>query len=133
MMTDFVEWKPEFDGQKPPFWQDGMDWGFSSVAPTARTKGAPSWSRFNSYVVPREAVHGLVTIAAQLRQYPAEELAKHGITLAPEPDWATELLVDILDLLRFNDTAALCRKGALKTKAALELIRSRATPKNTGT
>lgn len=71
------------------------------------------------------------SMVAQLRQYSAEELARHGITLAPEKDWATELWADAIDELGLSGAARSIRDGKLDAgdKRAIELIRSRVTPK----
>lgn len=62
-----------------------------------------------------------------LRQYPAEELAKHGITLAPEKDWATELWADLLTAGDFPNAADNVREGRLHAfhRAAIKLLRTR--------
>lgn len=66
-----------------------------------------------------------------LSEHSAEELAKHGITLAPEKDWATELWVDALVALSLPEYADMIRKGDIPAghKAAIELLRSRVVPK----
>lgn len=101
-MTDipegFVEYRPAKSGEAPPYWQAGMAWdvdlsgGTDFDEPTENLSSAVAWNKSSNYLVPREAVHGpddVVPLPIKdalhiLRQYPADELAKHGVTLEPE-------------------------------------------------
>ena len=62
-----------------------------------------------------------------LRQYPAEELAKHGITLAPEKDWAMELWADLLHAWAYPVQARHVRNGTIscQDRLVIELLRTR--------
>lgn len=148
-MTDFVKWTPKYVGHKPPYWREEMGWEHWPEPPSRDTHHVqPAWDDCADYSVPREAVYGpangakvdlweavsefnLSSVARNLRKYPAEELAKHGITLAPEKDWATELWADTIDELGLSGAARSIRDGKLDTgdKRAIELIRSRVMPK----
>lgn len=148
-------WKPEHDGHTPPNWREGMLWVcyFSEqLDPHPIQQGKePSWESEYVYYVPTEALNSpnddaehrmrdyaiktllqegedaLNGLVRELRQYPAEELAEHGITLAPEKDWATELWADALNesgrIVAANDV----RKGIFddNDRAAIELLRTR--------
>lgn len=154
-MTDFVKWVPEFDGHKPPHWREGMEWRYTHCE--ADGGGDPRWNVGLHYSVPREAVYGptekslsvpdyaanalvklnlsrvsLSDLKQALSKHSAEELAKHGITLAPELDWATELWADALEARGYGTTAWNVRSDYELDegdKAAIEIIRSRAVPK----
>jgi hypothetical protein len=57
-MTEFVDWKPQHDGHKPPFWVGTMGaettWGERRRYHTP----IPHWTDGVIYHVPREAVYG---------------------------------------------------------------------------
>lgn len=113
-MTDYAIWKPEHDGHAPPNWREGMAW-----AGNLNCQGRPRWRRGFGYCVPAEALNSpnddaeermrdyaiktllqegedaLKGLVRELREYPAEELAKHGITLAPEKDVFVELWAEM--------------------------------------
>lgn len=76
----------------------------------------------------------IASMVRSLRQYPADELAKHGITLAPEKDWATELWADIWEARGSPDDAELVRQGetSIADRAAIALIRERVVLKGEG-
>lgn len=144
-MTDFVKWTPKYVGHKPPYWREEMGWEHWPEPPSRDTHHVqPAWDDCADYSVPREAVYGqangakvdlweavsefnLSSVARNLRKYPAEELAKHGITLAPEKDWATELWADLLEARGHEDGAWYVRNGEFGEcdKDAIELLRSR--------
>lgn len=69
-----------------------------------------------------------------LRQYPADELAKHGITLAEPKDWATELWADLFAVRDMPAAAKSTREGRLddEDRAAIALIRERVVLKGEG-
>ena len=69
----------------------------------------------------------LAYILEYLRQYSPELLAKHGITLAPEKDWATELWADLWEVRGSPKDAELVRNGqtSIADRAAIELLRTR--------
>ena len=91
MSDNYKIWRPEYDGHAPPNWREGMfeehrhrDFGITWVSST------PTWAKDYEYRVAPEALNDpIAATVAQLRQYPAAELAKHGITLAEPKDWAT--------------------------------------------
>lgn len=118
--------------------------------------GNPSWYCGSKYKVPAEALNSPNDDDAQfveawkrnealkeltrlgqemeideavslIRKLPAEELAKHGITLAPERDWATELWADLFAVRGLSDFAKFVRKGRTDDddRAAIELLRTR--------
>lgn len=106
-MTDrYKIWKPKHDGHAPPNWKEGMA-GAVDLNPDC----APMWHEGSSYAVPAEALNSpnddvmdakptdprksVHEALAILRGYSADELAKHGITLAEPKDWATELWGEI--------------------------------------
>lgn len=145
MTQEFRIWKPEHDGHAPPNWREGMSRNFMSL-----TRGAwlavssydKLWSKQHQYQVPVEALDSsnddaetpdavetgkLENIVRGLRQYPAEKLAKHGITLAPERDWATELWADIWEARGSPVAAKDVRKGIFddSDRKAIELLRTR--------
>ena len=125
-MTDmphgFVEYRPAKDGEAPPFWREGMAAYYEGYG--------PSFYSFTNageeYWVPREAVHGpddalpqaahndIAHMVETMRQYPADELAKHGVTLEPVKDWAAEFWHD---LMGFRDG-----------KQAIEYLRTHCRP-----
>lgn len=136
-MTNYAIWKPEHDGHAPPNWRRGMWWDVP-----CKPDCCPEWVEGLGYIVPAEALNSpnddaetpdavetgkLENIVRGLRQYPAEELAKHGITLAPEKDWATDLLVDLLEAWDMPQAARRVRTGNASAiaKAAIELLRTR--------
>jgi hypothetical protein len=62
-----------------------------------------------------------------IRAMSPDELAKHGITLAPERDWATELWADLFAVRGMPSAAKSTREGRLddEDQAAIALIRER--------
>ncbi len=80
---------------------------------------------------PRKSVHEALAI---LRNYSPDELAKHGITLAPEKDWATELWADLFAVRGMPSAAKSTREGRLddEDQAAIALIRERVVLKGEG-
>ena len=120
------------------------------------TKSKPAWLAVDVFVVPAEALNSpndddaefveawkrnealkkltrlgqeadALEAISLVRKLPADFLAKHGITLAPEKDWATELWADALNesgrIVAANDV----RKGIFddNDRAAIELLRTR--------
>lgn len=146
-MTEYAIWKPEHDGHAPPNWREGMNWAIDRGPREQPIK--PRWYEGFSYAVPAEALNSpnddvetpeavetgkLENIVRGLRQYPAEELAKHGITLAPEKDWATELWADLFAVRGMPSAAKSTREGRLddEDQAAIALIRGRVVLKGEG-
>lgn len=98
-MMDYAIWKPEHDGHAPPNWREGMVWGFEDTPPEM-CHADPNWFVDVTYLVPAEALNSpnddapevenglppLAKLVGWLGDYTTEELAKHGITLAPEGD-----------------------------------------------
>lgn len=71
----------------------------------------------------QEAQNGhLRTIVETLRHYPPETLAKHGITLAPERDWATELWAETFEIFGRSVEAKLIRRGTTRDERDKEVI-----------
>lgn len=64
---------------------------------------------------------------ALIRKLSPDELAKHGITLAPEKDWATELWADLLECDGQVGCAEEVREGRpeMTDSKAIALIRER--------
>ena len=129
---EYAIWKPEHDGHAPPNWREGM----------VGNADAPYWWVGRSYLVPAEALNSpnddaetpdavetgkLENIVRGLRQYPTEELAKHGITLAAEKDWATELWADLRNCIGDRGLATEIKRGHARNadKDAIELLRTR--------
>lgn len=125
-MTDSYKiWKPEHDGHAPPNWREGMKWTDSARLDLFDGRYSPNWRKGCNYYVEPEALNSpnddaadeykerqLAYILEDLRQYSPELLAKHGITLATEKDWATELWADLMDAWDMHETAELVRRGA---------------------
>lgn len=148
-MTDFCIWKPEHDGHAPPNWRDGMSRNILSLTRDAWLDVSlydKSWSKQHKYQVPAEALNSpnddasgdvdawaesdakrILRLVESLRAYPAETLAKHGITLAPEKDWAAELWADIWEARGSPVDAELVRNGqsSIADRAAINLLRTR--------
>ena len=63
-----------------------------------------------------------------------ERMAKHGITLAPEKDWATELWADLYEVRDMPEDAELVRsnQGFITDLEAIALIRERVVLKGEG-
>ena len=142
----YVEWRPEHDGHAPPNWREGTEiLEFRPIGTTEWRELAilPSWGKNFEYKVPPEALTApkddapkgfvkldeflLAQYVEYLREYPADELAKHGITLAPEKDWATELWADLYEVREMPEDAELVRsnQGFITDQAAIALIRER--------
>ena len=145
-MTNYKIWKPEHTGHAPPNWREGMEWALDGGSPRTSTAD-PAWLSTFEYSVPAEALNSpnddtedrmrdyaiktllqegedaLNGLVRELREYPAEELAKHGITLAPERDWARELYFDVLETGGY----AFLRNTELDQRddEAIELLRTR--------
>ena len=149
-MTNYKIWKPEHTGHAPPNWREGMEWALDGGSPRTSTAD-PAWLSTFEYSVPAEALNSpnddtedrmrdyaiktllqegedaLNGLVRELREYPAEELAKHGITLAPEKDWAADLFVDLLEAWDMPEAARRVRVGRENDddEAAIELLRTR--------
>lgn len=144
-------WEPKYDGHAPPNWRWGMAYWVlecKKAEPFSYLDG-PAWWCGNEYLVEAEALNGpndnvfaapapqkwfgqdsidpIAATVAQLRQYHAEELAKHGITLAPEKDWATELWADLFTIRGMTGFAENIREGRIDDddRVAIELLRTR--------
>ena len=107
-MTDipkgFVEYRPAKKGEAPPFWLAGM-----ACYMNDRPYPDLVFDNMNGlYWVPREAVHGpdapetegvppIGKVVGYLRTYPADELAKHGVTLEPVKDWAAAMFHALIE------------------------------------
>lgn len=136
MSDNYKIWRPEYDGHAPPNWREGMfeehrhrDFGITWVSST------PTWAKDYEYRVAPEALNDpIAATVAQLRQYPAAELAKHGITLAEPKDWATELWADLFAVRGMPSAAKSTREGRLddEDQAAIALIRERVVLKGEG-
>lgn len=148
MTQDYAIWKPEHDGHAPPNWREGMGcWHFDRRIPSlAETVSKPQWFAVDTYAVPAEALNSpnddapevenglppLAKLVGWLGDYTTEELAKRGITLAPEKDWATELWADLkraewsvaVDDPNGGRTITLNEREAAD-KAAIDLMRAR--------
>lgn len=138
---DYAIWEPKHDGHAPPNWREGMEWGVEGDPP--EFVADPSWFVDITYLVPAEALNSPNDDASEgkptdprksvhealaiLRDYSPDELAKHGITLAPEREWATELWADLLDVWELPIRANLVRVGDIYDvdRAAIELLRAR--------
>ncbi len=153
---NYVEWRPEYDGHAPPNWRKGMKWAVVDFPSSYDASGFPGWSPVDVYHVEPEALNSpnndaftaptpqqwfgqdsidpIAATVAQLRQYPAAELARHGITLAPEKDWATELWADLFAVRGMPSAAKSTREGRLddEDQAAIALIRERVVLKGEG-
>lgn len=133
-------WEPKYDGHAPPNWRWGMAYWVlecKKAEPFSYLDG-PAWWCGNEYLVEAEALNSpnddakpydwQVDAALHvIRQLPAEELAKHGITLAPEKDWATELWADLCTICGMTGFAKNIREGRIDDddRAAIELLRTR--------
>ncbi len=145
--ANYPIWRPEYDGHAPPNWREGMfeehrhrDFGIGWVSST------PTWAKDYEYHVSAEALNSpnddaklpdpwtLDNLQFALRQYPAAELAKHGITLAEPKDWATELWADLFAVRGIPSAAKSTREGRLddEDRAAIALIRERVVLKGEG-
>ena len=139
MSDNYAIWHPEYDRHAPPNWKEGMfeehrhrDFGISWASST------PTWAKDYEYRVSAEAltapnedakpdgwtISGALSI---IRAMSPDELAKHGITLAPEKDWATELWADLFAVRGMPSAAKSTREGRLddEDQAAIALIRER--------
>lgn len=139
---DYAIWEPKHDGHAPQNWREGMKWGVEGKL-SKIYRADPSWLVDITYIVPAEALNSPNDDASEgkptdprksvhealaiLRDYSPDELAKHGITLAPERDWATELWADLLDVWELPIRANLVRVGDIYDvdRAAIELLRAR--------
>jgi hypothetical protein len=138
-MTDSYKiWKPEHDGHAPPNWREGMKWGMQSVPGAFDASGESNWSKGQQYQVEPESlaapnedakldgwtISGALSL---IRAMSPDELAKHGITLAPEKDWATELWADLWEVRGSPKDAELVRNGqtSIADRVAIDLIRTR--------
>lgn len=150
MTPEYVEYRPPADGVPPKYWREGMKWTRPTIPADFDGSGHPEWLGGWEYHVEPEALtapnddasgdyHAQLTRLSQeyslsdalalLRGLPAEELAKHGITLAPEKDVFVELLADVLDawgisawnVSRIRSTT----EHSWQDKAAIELLRQR--------
>ena len=141
-------WEPKYDGHAPPNWRWGMAYWVlecKKAEPFSYLDG-PAWWCGNEYLVEAEALNGpnadakpyewvetgeifqsVDAVLHVIRQYPAEELAKHGITLAPEKDWARELWADLCTICGMTGFAKNIREGRIDDddRAAIELLRTR--------
>lgn len=133
---NYVEWCPEYDGHAPPNWRDGMHViGFRTECMSIWHKPVtePFWGVSFIYLVPTEAltapnedvvpdgwsVSGALSI---IRAMSPDELAKHGITLAPERDWATELWAETFEIFGRSVEAKLIRRGTTRDERDKEVI-----------
>lgn len=144
MTQEYKIWKPEHDGHAPPNWREGMK--VFDFRPTASHEWrelllGPSWGEDYEYRVPAEALNSpnddapevenglppLAKLVGWLGDYTTEELAKHGITLAPEKDWATELWAELFTIRGMTGFAKSIREGRIDDddRAAIELLRTR--------
>ena len=146
MSDNYAIWHPEYDRHAPPNWKEGMfeehrhrDFGISWASST------PTWAKDYEYRVSAEAltapnedakpdgwtISGALSI---IRAMSPDELAKHGITLAPEKDWATELWADLFAVRDMPAAAKSTREGRLddEDRAAIALIRERVVLKGEG-
>lgn len=139
----YAIWKPEHDGHAPPNWREGMK--VFDFRPTASHEWRglllqPSWGAGYEYHVSPEALNSpnddasveykdrqLAYILEDLRQCSPELLAKHGITLALEKDWATELWAELFTIRGMTGFAKSIREGRIDDddRAAIELLRTR--------
>lgn len=139
---DYVIWKPAHDGHAPPNWREGMWWDCEPFSKDhSLISGVnPSWLWSITYKVPAEALNSpnddasveykerqLAYILEDLRQCSPELLAKHGITLDPEKDWATELWADLFAVRGMSCLSKTVRDGleSDQDRAAIELLRTR--------
>jgi hypothetical protein len=141
-MMDYAIWEPKHDGHAPPNWREGMVWGLEGNPPEM-CHADPSWFVDVTYLVPAEALNSPNDDASEgkptdprksvhealaiLRDYSPDELAKHGITLAPERDWATELWAELLEAWCNPIRAIHVRDGRLyeDDRAAIKVLRAR--------
>ena len=141
--ANYPIWRPEYDGHDPPNWREGMAWADGDFNDFSHRTRDPFWHEGYLYRVPAEALNspnddalpGAIQDALYvLRQYPAETLAKHGITLAPEKDWATELWAELFAVRGMPSAAKSTREGRLddEDQAAIALIRERVVLKGEG-
>ncbi|MBK9005288.1 MAG: hypothetical protein IPM41_15995 [Sphingomonadales bacterium] len=153
MSDKYTIWRPEYGGHAPPKWRDGMKWTTKDfMCDRYDATGTPDWSAADVYCVEPEALNSpnddahsaeTATMAGQIAsttrhrctasQYPAAELAKHGITLAEPKDWATELWADLFAVRGMPSAAKSTREGRLddEDQAAIALIRERVVLKDT--
>ena len=153
---NYAIWRPEYDGHAPPNWGGGMKWTTDFMCDRYDATGTPDWNVIDVYHVEPEALNSpnndaftaptpqqwfgqdsidpIAATVAQLRQYPAAELAKHGITLAEPKDWATELWADLFAVRGMPSAAKSTREGRLddEDQAAIALIRERVVLKGEG-
>ncbi len=142
MTQEYKIWKPEHDGHAPPNWRDGMKWDCEPFNEDGSSEiSIPSWYSGQKYKVPAEALNSpnddapevenglppLAKLVGWLGDYTTEELAKHGITLAPEKDWATELWAELFTIRGMTGFAKSIREGRIDDddRAAIELLRTR--------
>jgi len=137
MTQEYAIWTPERFGHAPPNWREGMDWRYAEIG--RDHDNDPRWIVGITYLVPAEAlnspnddaqlgVSSQVEMAIELvTRQPPEVLARYGITLAPEKDWATELWADLLDAIELYVAADEVREGIIsgKDRAAIDLLISR--------
>lgn len=141
-MTDYKIWKPEHDGHAPPNWREGMKWTLEALPLAYNAVGNPNWDAREVYHVEPEALNSpnddaetpdavetgkLENIVRGLRQYPAEELAAHGIVFTEPKDAFAELWADLLDVWELPIRANLVRVGDIYDvdRKAIELLRTR--------
>lgn len=142
MTQEYAIWTPKHHGHAPPNWREGMWWGLSLSGFDSGASGKPIWSTGYEYHVPPEALGSPNDDAKRSKEiqsfrnllqssYTPEELAAHGITLAPEKEWATELWADIWEARGLSEDANLVRKGVMSAadRVAIDLLRARAMPK----
>ena len=139
--ANYPIWRPEYDGHEPPNWREGMAWADGDFNDFSHRTRDPFWHEGYLYRVPAEALNSpnddypdpplddvsLGELVDAIRQYPAETLAKHGITLAEPKDWATELWADLFAVRDMPAAAKSTREGRLDDEdhAAIALIRER--------
>lgn len=135
-------WKPEHDGHAPPNWREGMNWRYAVSGLDYYSD--PKWIVGITYLVPAEALNSpnndavkfVANVPSELSEFSDEQVvrfiqswdderkAKHGITLAPERDWARELLADVYDAEGRPQWAEDVRTTSCSAKA-VQLLRTR--------
>ena len=115
------------DDAKLPIWNGSQKYKIPIEALTAPNEDAKD-------VMPQDPRRSVQEALAILRGYSPEELAKHGITLAPEKDWATELWADLYEVRDMPEDAELVRsnQGFITDLEAIALIRERVVLKGEG-
>jgi len=146
MSDEYAIWRPEYNGHAPPNWKEGMKWTDNRNVNDFDSRFVPTWIAARHYFVEPEAltapnetagqkiIGALEEAIAMVRAMSPETLEKHGITLAPEKDWATELWADLLEIYLAPKAAANVRRGRMgkPSEKAIALIRERVVLKGEG-